>query len=185
MRFIDSIPDAILDRSPEELIGALLIAGAIAIVAAGLYALNRRKSIPSPSIVGALSLAAGASCTALAAGYIEHAETNRTSGSAANHPAPERRPPGGPGRVTPPPPWNFSGSGWSSGFHIVVAADENRDGRLTPEEAARLVRKADSDGDGSVDFRDIDRLIVSRFRPRSQPPGLTAGEPNDRGGTLR
>jgi hypothetical protein len=182
MRFLESISAAILNRTPEELIGALLIAGAVASVVAGLYALCSRKSSPSPSLVGGLSLAAGASCMALAAGYIEYAKTDLTSASAANHPAPPALPPGGPGRGTPPPPWGFFGPGWSSGFHIVVAADENRDGRLTPEEAARLVRKADTDGDGSVNFRDIDRLIVSRFRPRSLPPGLTAAEPNDHGG---
>ena len=48
MRFLESISDAILNRSPEELIGALLIAGAVAIVMAGLYAIGRRKSSPSP-----------------------------------------------------------------------------------------------------------------------------------------
>jgi hypothetical protein len=79
MRFLESISDAILNRSPEELIGALLIAAAVAIVAAGLYALCRRKSSPSPTFMGGLGLAAGASCMALAAGYIEYTETDTTT----------------------------------------------------------------------------------------------------------
>src|SRR5262249_50323687 len=75
------------------------------------------------------------------------------------------------------------GNGMSSGFRVVVVADENHDGRLTPEEAARLVRKADTDGDGSVDFHDIDRLILSSFpRPfRSRVGAAREGpkpEPN-------
>lgn len=178
MRFLESLSDAVLDRSPEELIGALLIAATAAVVTAGLYALRRGKSNPSPTFVGGLSLAAGVSCMVLAAGYIEYAWT---SGS-AKFLAPRRWPPGGPGRVTLPPPWNFPGAGWSSGFHVVVAADENRDGRLTQDEVARLVRRADTDGDGAVDFRDIDRLIAGRFRPPYPPSGFTAFGSNGRAG---
>jgi hypothetical protein len=181
MRFLESLSDAILSRSSEELIGALFIAAAAAAVVAGLYALGRRKSSPSPSFVGGLSLAAGASCMALAAGYIEYAETDWTLGPVANHPAPARWPAGGPGRAPLPPPGSLSRAGWSSGFHVVVAADENRDGRLTPEEVARLVRDADTDGDGSVNFRDIDRLIASRFRPPFPPFRHPATWTNDRG----
>ncbi|MDR3632507.1 MAG: hypothetical protein P4L84_01655 [Isosphaeraceae bacterium] len=182
MRFLESMSDAILNRSPEELIGALLIVAVTAIVMAGLYALGRTKWSPSPTFVGGLALAAGALCMAVGAGYIEYTATHQTYGSAVNPLAFARRPSGGPGRGTLPPPWSFPGAGWSSGFHVVVAADENRDGHLTPDEAARLVRKADTDGDGSVDFRDIDRLIASRFRPPSQSSGSTAAGPNDRGG---
>jgi hypothetical protein len=180
MRFLESISDAILNRSPEELIGAMLIAAAVAIVVAGLYSLGGRKSSPSSAFVGGLGFAAGASCMALAAGYIEFAGTNRTSRSAANHPRPARRPQGGERRGAPPP-FGFFGPGWSSGFQVVVAADENRDGRLTPEELSRLVQKADMDGDGSVNFHDIDRLIATRFRDRSHPSGRMAPGPNDRG----
>lgn len=176
MRFLRSIVDAILDRSPEELIGALLIASAVAIVMAGLYVLGRRKALCSPTFVGLLALAAGVSCMALAAGYIEYATRYRNSGLAATSPVFPGWPFSGPGRNVPPRPWGFYGAGWSSGFHVVVAADEDRDGRLTSEEVVRLVRKADSDGDGSVDFRDIDREIVRRFRPPFQPPASSDPE---------
>jgi len=182
MRFLESTSDAILNRSPQELIGALLIAAAVAIVVAGLYALGLRKSSPSPSFVGGLGLTAGAVCMALAAGYIEYAETDWTLRSAVSHPPPPRSTPGGPGRAGPSP-WGSFGPGWSSGFRFVVAADENRDGRLTPEEVARLVRKADTDGDGSVNFRDIDLLIESQLRRRLRPPGLAGVGPNDREGS--
>lgn len=170
MRFLESVSVAMLNRSPEELIVALLVAAAVGAVVAGLYALGRRKSSPSPTFVGGLCLGAGATCMVLAAGYVEYASIDWDLSSAANHGTPPRWPPGGPGRMTPPPPWNSLGAGWSSGFHIVVAADENRDGRLTAEEVARMVRKADTDGDGSVNSRDIDRLIGDRFLRRIPPP---------------
>ena len=159
MRFVESISDAILNCSPEELIGALIIAATVALVVAGFYALRRRKSSPSPTFVGSLGLAAAASCMALSAGYIEYAETNRTSGSGWRDPAAPKSPPGVPRQIKPPSPRSSFGPGWSAGFHVVVAADENRDGRLTPEEVVRLVKEADTDGDGSVNFRDIDRLV--------------------------
>ena len=178
MRFLKSLFDAIVERSPEELIGALLIATAIAIVMAGLYALGRRKSSPSPSFVGGLLLFTGSLCMALTAGYIEYAETDWNSESVTSQPGPARWLPGGP-RPATPPPWAFPGAGWSSGYHVIVAADENHDGLLTKDEAASLVQKADSDGDGSVDFHEIDRLIVNRIRPPVVPSRPTATGPND------
>lgn len=180
MRFLEAIADALLNLSTKEMIGALLIVGVVALVVAGVYALGRGKSSPSPTFVGGLGLAAGASCMALAAGYFDYTETDWNSRSAANHRAAPRWPMGDPDRRTPPPPWNFNGAGWSSGFHVVIAADENHDGRLTQEEVAGLVREADSDGDGSVNFHDIDRLIASRFGARFQPRGPSASKPNDR-----
>lgn len=174
MRYLGSISDAILNRSAAELIGALIIALAVAIVVAGLYVLGRRKSSPSPTFVGGLALVAGALCMALAAGYIQYLETDWISGTAKQQPAQVRWPVIGPGQGMQ----SLPGMGWSSGFHVVVAADENRDGRLTPEEMAELVRKADTDGDGSVTFQDIDQLIASRFRP---PLQSSSDGPSDRG----
>jgi hypothetical protein len=94
---------------------------------------------------------------------------------------PARWPSGARGPGSLPPPWAFSGTGWSTGFHVVVAADENRDGRLTPEEMAHLVRKADTDGDGSNNSLDIDRLVMSRFQFPSQPSSPPGAWTNDRG----
>ena len=45
MKFLDSIADAVLDRSPDELVGALLAAAVVAMAAAGLYALGWRKAL--------------------------------------------------------------------------------------------------------------------------------------------
>lgn len=178
MRFLSSIFDAVLNRSVEELIGALLIAAAVAICMAGVYALGRRKSSPSPTFVGSLALATGALCMIVTAGYIEHVESERALGPVASRVPPANRQPDGSGQIALPHPWSVSG--WSSGFHVVVAADEDRDGRLTPEEVARLVKKADTDGDGSINSRDIDRLIARRLRTPLAQFGSAGAASNDR-----
>ncbi len=183
MKFLESLSDGIINRSPEELIGALFIAAAVADRRGGdLRALVAGSRAPPRPLSAAWSFAAGALCMALAAGYIEYAGTDWTSGFRANqswHPRDGRR--AVLDRVPAPPPWGFFGAGWSSGFHVVVAADENRDGRLTPEEVARMVRTADTDGDGSVNFRDIDRLIAARFLEPSLRRRLTVRRrPSDR-----
>jgi hypothetical protein len=173
MKYLTSIADAVVDRSPETLIGALLVATAIALVMAGLYALRRRKAPCSPTFVGLLAFASGVSCMALGAGYIEYKAQEMKS-------VPKGTPPVFAGWPGPPPqnppqgPWGLYGAGWSSGFHTVVAADENRDGRLTLEELTLLIRRADTDGDGSVDSRDIDRVIMYRTRRASQPSDRSA-----------
>jgi hypothetical protein len=173
MRFLESIYNAILNRSPEELIGALIVAAAVAIALAGGFALRRRKTSPSPTFVGSLALVAGIACMALTAGYIEYAQTDWNSGLGVARASSSMRPPGGPGWPTSPGPWGTYGAGWSSGFHVVVAADEDGDGRLGVDEVTRLVLRADTDGDGLVNFRDIDRVIAGRFRTPSGPSGLT------------
>lgn len=169
MRFLEAIADAVLDRSPEELTAAMVFAATIGAVMAGVYALGRKKSSPSPMFVGGLALVAGVMCMAAAAGYFKNLEGDRTLGSAAKADTLAGWPASRPGRGGPPPAWRFPRAGWSSGFHVVVAADENRDGRLTTEEAARLIREADADGDGSVDFTDIDQLMKNRFRSLAWP----------------
>jgi hypothetical protein len=95
MRFLESINNAILNRSPDELIGALFVAAGVAVVVSGVYALGRRKSSPSPSFVGGLALASGALCMALAAGYIEYMETGGRMGSRADRVDFRRRDPRG------------------------------------------------------------------------------------------
>jgi hypothetical protein len=68
MRFLTSISDAIVDRSPEELIGALLLSSVVAVGVASIYALRRRKSSPPLAFVAGLALAASVLCMAVGAG---------------------------------------------------------------------------------------------------------------------
>jgi hypothetical protein len=177
MSFAAAVLDAILDRSPGELIGALLIASAIGGLAMGLDAIVRRRRPAPPIFVGALALVVSLSSMALTAGY--HAfETRRAL--LGDGPPPDR-----PGRPPSPKARGAGPFGWSSGFHVVIAADRDRDGRVTPEEAARLVRDADADGKGSVDFREIDRFLLDRARPDREPdpddPGRAYSGPSPAG----
>jgi hypothetical protein len=180
MRFLESISNAILKRSADELIATLLIAAAIACVMAGFYALRRRKLSPSPAFVGGLALGAGLVGMTLVAGYLEYVEAQPSAGLGVMPDTYPRRPPAGTIWPAAPGPLGSYGGGWSSGFHVVVAADEDGDGRLHVDELTRLVLRADTDGDGLVNFRDIDRLIASRFPSRWRRPGPTAVDPGDR-----
>ncbi len=185
MRFLESIADAVLGRTPEELIGAVLLGVAISAVLAGIYSLGQKKSPPSTSFVGNLAFGGVASGMLLAAGYIQYRETAWIVGEgpvSQNGSGPARGPQG---QRPPhqPPNEGFPRGIWSSGFHVVVAADTDRDGRVTADELARMVHEADTDGDGSVNFHDIDRLMASRFRPSwTLPKGLPEAGTEDHPG---
>jgi hypothetical protein len=180
MGFLGSVADGVLDRSAEELIGAIFVAAAVALVMAGLYWLGRRKAMESPSFVGALAFAAGVACMAVVLGHIEQTAASQVSGTGLFAPFPPKPTRGPINLAKQPLPPAFYGAGWSSGFHVVLAADEDHNGRLTRDEVDRLVQKADTDGDGSVDFRDIDRLIVGRVRWPSPPLGANFPEGRNR-----
>jgi hypothetical protein len=173
MSFLRSVVDAVLDRTPQELIEAVLVAVAVAFLMAGLYELGRRRSLHSPTFVGSLAFASGVLGMLLAAGYLTHVGPPRgRRRSFATLPPLPGWPPTEMGRVTPPGSRSFPGPAWSSGFHVLMAADENRDGLLNVEEIERMVRDADKDGDGSIDSQDIDRLIRSRVRPPGSSPPM-------------
>jgi hypothetical protein len=168
--FLKSLVDALIDRSPRELIGACCVATAMAMIAAGIYALLRRKSAENPSVVGVMTLVASVVSMAVTVGYVRHAGSSRPmTGAWDVEPSPstttlEGRAPGpAPRPSAVPPP--------SIGFLMVVTTDRNRDGRLTAEELAQFLGEADKDGDDQVDMFDIDRLLLSRMaQPREVLP---------------
>jgi hypothetical protein len=160
MNFLDSVGNAVLDRSPDELIVALFVAGALALILTGLFILGRRKVRSHATFAGGLILVASILSMVGAAGYVD----SRTGVSR------DRRRSDRPNSVPVREP-RRAGASWTSGLHMVTVADSDRDGRLTPEEVARFVREADADGDGSVDFREIDRLVTSRVRDRFAEAG--------------
>ena len=84
-------------------------------------------------------------------------------------------PPGGPGPGGPPPGF---GPGMFLAPAILDMADENADGSLSPEEAAkaaaRIVRDADSEKKGSLDAAALGRAINRQLGP---PPGGGPGGP--------
>src|SRR5260221_6934649 len=73
---LQSTLNAVLDRSPKELLGGVLVALALAIAMAGLYALGRRKVGEPLTLVVGLMLFANVAAMALAIGYLEHSQRN-------------------------------------------------------------------------------------------------------------
>jgi hypothetical protein len=162
--YLNLLGNAIVDRSPEELIGAVGVALIISLAMAGLYFIGRRKITDNllPMIVlmmvaNLVSMAVGAGYFRLAhkrMGYVQHEPTSR--------------PPVGPGGMT-----EFMME-W-----IFREADQNHDRRITGEEAsiaaANFLRRADASGEGSIDPRTLDKALQGLMfhgRDPDHPPRL-------------
>jgi hypothetical protein len=143
--------NAIVDRSADELIGAVVIALALSLVMAGVYSVGRRKLSENLMPMIVLMIVANLVSMALGAGYMLHAR--RAVRHVSQNAAPAL-----------PPRAIYAGK-----RDIVLvqtffrAADTNRDGLLTGEEASRaaseLVRQVDTSGKGSIDAQSLDNIL--------------------------
>lgn len=168
--FLGSTTNVIVDRTPDELIGAVLLAVIVALVVTGLYRVGRRKtkSDDNAVLITSLVLFANLVTMALAAGYVIHvrknfglSEPSRQSGMAfRGEPIAGHQGSfvirGAPPSIAPGPPPVFS---------IVEAADTDQDGRLSPDEAAFFVRTLDIESQGSIHLLDIIRALEVRPMP--------------------
>src|SRR5690348_5663050 len=77
VRFLRSTGNMILDRSPEGLIGALLIALVLALMVSGLYALLHRRVSDNTVLLTCLVLAANVVGMTIAGGYIYSTRSRR------------------------------------------------------------------------------------------------------------
>jgi hypothetical protein len=157
--FLSSIYDALVDRSPQELIGAILIALTISMATAGLFILLRRKVSDSLTLLTGLTLLASTTSMALAAGYV--LPSHRHARGEAIGPA---RPPHWP----PPVPERYLVR------RIIEVADRDDDGILSADEAAdaaaRLVREADASGKGSLDSATLAHALRETIFPPHRRP---------------
>lgn len=178
LSFFTSVQNMVIDRSTDELIGALMVALGLSLTMTGIYALGRRKVSDASVLMSVLMLLANAASMALAAGYVFHAERGGVvvAQRGASQPMAWQPTPYGPHHgpyAGPRGLWTYP-----SGFHregppppqIFEAADTDHDGRLTPEEAALFVEKADTKGEGSVDRKDFAIALGHRIPP---PPGAS------------
>jgi hypothetical protein len=166
-QFLYSMGNAVVDRPPDELIGAVIIALALSLAMAGVYRIRRNKMSYALMPMIVLAIVANLLSMAVAAGYMLHLRrtgrqtTNRMAQALALRSHHRRAPEAALAET------------------LFQAADQNHDGRLSGEEASRaafdVVRQADTDGKGSIDAQSFGSaleaaLIEHRDRSRRHPP---------------
>lgn len=163
---VSSIVDVIVDRSPEELIGGVLIALVFALGLSGLFHLLRHKVSDTSTLIICLALSSNLVAMTAGAAFIRYKFTGgRAQGSRSRSPEPPMPPPGMPGSRT----------GFMAG-RILEAADLNGDRFLSSEEAgfaaAQFVKEVGEGGDSPIDEGRLRMAIAARFM---SPPHMGMG----------
>jgi hypothetical protein len=144
--FFQTTGNVLLDRSPDEMIAAVIVALAFSLVMAGLVAFRRKSIRENLMPIVVVMLVANLASMAVAAGYVAFARKNSTRTMRGSHF----------GEMT------GDESIWVEG--IFRAADLNRDGRLSHEEAALaaddFIRNADPSGRGAIDPRALGHVLM-------------------------
>jgi hypothetical protein len=174
--YLNLLGNTIVDRSPDELIGAVAIALTLSLAMAGLYCIGRRKITENllPMIV--LMIVANLLSMAVGAGYFQFARKKK--GYVMRESA--SRPSGDPG-----------GSCELLAARIFQEADSNHDRLICRDEASiaavDFLRRADANGTGSIDpgtlfmalqavmyfGRDPDHPPQPFGNPRRRPPDFS------------
>lgn len=159
---LELLVGGLLDRSPRELVGGLMLGLAAALVGAALYDLGRRRLVDARVLLVALILGANLACMAVAAGYVDRAQ---------------RTPDGSGGLYN-----GFVFHGHSAegpefllARRILEVADADADGLLSSDEAsraaARFIRATDRTGAGRLDADTLGFAIAPALQPTAGPPG--------------
>ena len=143
--FFDSLANAILDRSADELIGAVIVALGLSLAFAGIDFISRRKARENRMPMIAMMIGANLASMAFAAGYlVYHRKARGAPASERNQTTSVRLEP-------------------ILVESIFRAADKNEDGLLSSEEAAvaaaEFVRQADPTGNGSIDGPTLEHAL--------------------------
>src|SRR3954452_13392605 len=96
--FLETVKNALIERAPEELIGAVLIALYLALIPAGIAAWRRRKAPDSPVVLGGLVFPCLLAAMILGLGYGYYTRAIRRVGPNDGHfrPSPAGFSPSGP-----------------------------------------------------------------------------------------
>jgi hypothetical protein len=143
--FINALGNVIVDRTADELIGAVIVALGLSLAFAGLDFISRRKARENRLPMIVVMIGANLASMAFAAGYLAyHRKARGTAASERN-------------QVTSIRPETILAES------ILRAADKNDDGQLTSEEAAvaaaEFVRLADRTGNGSIDALTLEHAL--------------------------
>jgi hypothetical protein len=165
-QYLLTIYVAVTDISTNEVMAGLIIGFALALACSGLFLLARKwASDPLPLLCG-LMFVVSAGSMAFGVGHSRYRVTkglNTTGRSVAGSDRHSHR------RPSPAPPMGLLFS-----RDLLLAADADGNGQLTPEEAARFIRQADTTEKGWVDISDIDRARKGRVGP----PSMTDPHPD-------
>lgn len=162
-RYVQSTVNVIVDRSVEGLIAAVLIALVLALVVSGVYALLRQRVSDPSVLLTCLVLAANVVAMTVAGGYLNQIRSR--SGSPGGDPGSGPGFRGRDGRF----PGGFSrGSGLTS--RIFTAADANRDGVLTADEATTAATKFMAEVNHGEPIEE--ETFRTAIRERMGPPGF-------------
>jgi hypothetical protein len=184
-----SIAEGLMERTAEELIAGVFLALLLALAAGGAHTLARRKVKDTAMLVTILGLVANLVGIVLAAAYIRM-DVHRPA------PAPSAGARGGEARLRPTIGQIQSLAAEAIARGVFEAADSDRDGRLSADEAAaastRYLRAAEARAGRPVDRDVIAAEVRDLARPATESPSPAAqadrrgSPPEDRaGGTPR
>jgi hypothetical protein len=158
--FFEALANVILDRSADELIGAVIVALGLSFAFAGLDFIARRKVRENRMPMIMVMIGANLASMAFAAGYIVYHRKARVASAAERNQMISLRPES------------------IMAESIFRAADKNADGLLSSEEAAvaaaEFVRRADPTGSGSIDASTLERALQPGWFPRGRRPTSNA-----------
>ena len=156
--YFQAVYQAITEVSPHEMVGGLLVGLTLSLAVAGICMLGRKKvADPFPFLCGLILLVSALSMT-FGLGHSRYQATRSIQ-------APSGFGPRAKDRFSSP-------SNYPIGHRLIQEADADGDGRLTPQEAAEYIRRADLSGKGWADSSEIDKTPRgwAGARPPQGPP---------------
>lgn len=166
LQYWEALKNALIDRSPQELIGAIAIALLVSLAVTGLYELGRRKIKDGVMLMTVLVLLACVASMAVTASFFARKRdaslrTTAPVGAMYVHPWPE------PDRVA------------LLARRVLERSDRNGDGLLSEEEAAnaasRFVREGNMNGTGPLSLETLTQTLRANFV--GLPPMFGPGAP--------
>lgn len=183
LQYWEAVQNALIDRSAQELIGAMAVALILSLIVTGLYNLGRRKIQDGVMLMTVLVLLACVVAMTLTAGFF----TRRRDGSLRRT---------GPAAGFYGHPWAEPDRASMLAQWLLERADRDRDGRLSEEEAAgaaaRFIREGNTEGTGPLNLEGLTYALRTNsivpppawprpFETRPARPPRILAEPRDRG----